>query len=99
MPRALTGAGFTNVAGGKNYDQILHYSYSDKSFTDHGGVLDFGDHRALFPDLTRDQATYQLSDHFPLWVQLDTDVEGIYWNRAIKRAEARGRGRARRSPR
>ena len=102
MPKALTGVKYTNVAGGKNYDQILHYSYSGESFTNRGGILDFGDHEDLFPDLSAKAATFQLSDHFPLWVQLDTDIEGVYWDRAIKQAQgdsSRGRGRARRPPR
>ena len=95
MPKALTGVEYTNVAGGKNYDQILQYSYSEKSFTNRGGILDFGDHKALFPGMSRADFTYQLSDHFPLWVQLDTDVEGVYWDRAIKEAGRNGRARAR----
>jgi endonuclease/exonuclease/phosphatase family metal-dependent hydrolase len=86
MPAALEGIGFTNVAGTANYDQILHYSYSGKSFTEHGGVVDFyrDDHAALFPGLSRKSFTFQMSDHFPLWVQLDTDIEGIDLDRAIQ---------------
>jgi len=89
MPAALEAVRFTNVAGGANYDQILHYSYSEKSFTGNGGILDFdrGDHTPLFPEMTRTEFTSQLSDHFPLWIQLDIDVEGIYWDRAMRRAE------------
>ena len=46
-------------------------------------LLDFlGDDDALiqtcFPgaNYTRDQFTYQLSDHFPVWVQIKTDIDG-----------------------
>lgn len=86
MPAALEGVRFTNVAGTANYDQILHYSYSGKSFTENGGVVDFyrGDHEVLFPGLSRKAFTFQLSDHFPLWVQLDTDIEGIDLDRVIQ---------------
>jgi hypothetical protein len=27
--------------------------------------------------------TYQLSDHFPLWVQLDTDIDGERLNQIV----------------
>jgi hypothetical protein len=89
MPAALEGVRFTNVAGTSNYDQILHYSYSGKSFTANGGVVNFyqDDHAALFPGLSRTAFTFQLSDHFPLWVQLDTDIEGIDLDRAIRTEE------------
>jgi len=37
-----------------------------------------GDHAPLFPGqkLTKDKFTYQISDHLPLWIQLNTDTEG-----------------------
>jgi hypothetical protein len=79
MPDALVGPHGTNLARDKRYDQILHYPAHTKSFTEHAGVLDFyeGDHRPLLPgiSLTKSQFTYQLSDHLPLWVQLDTDID------------------------
>lgn len=66
----------TNLARKKRYDQILHYPRHTKSFTDHAGVLDFygGNWSKLFPGTRekKDAYTYQLSDHLPLWVQLDT---------------------------
>jgi hypothetical protein len=73
----------TNLARNKRYDQILHFPRITKSFTDNGGVLDFyaGNHSRLFPGLrlTKHEFTYQLSDHLPLWVQLnvDTDAERL----------------------
>ena len=56
-------------------------------FTDKGGVLDFykGDHRPLFPDLTKDQFTYQMSDHLPLWIQINTDIDGAVLDQLIQR--------------
>lgn len=87
MPDSLADVKFTNVAGGKSYDQILHYPYTKSSFTGHGGALDFitGGHKALFPDLTRKQFTYQMSDHLPLWVQLDVDVDGAFLDSVVGR--------------
>jgi endonuclease/exonuclease/phosphatase family metal-dependent hydrolase len=79
MPASLLGAPGTNLAQDKRYDQILHYPSYTKSFTDEGGVLDFyqDDHQSLFPGLTltKSQFTYQMSDHLPMWVQLDVDID------------------------
>ncbi|MBK7383369.1 MAG: endonuclease/exonuclease/phosphatase family protein [Flavobacteriales bacterium] len=71
----------TNLEKDKRYDQILHYPEFDVNFSDKGGVLDFfidtAHIKELFPDgLTKEAFTYQLSDHLPLWTQLNTDVSG-----------------------
>jgi hypothetical protein len=74
--------GGSNLGKDARYDQILHLPTLKKRFTNHGGTLDFfgSDARIkdLFPDknYTREKFTYQLSDHLPLWVQLDTDIDG-----------------------
>jgi len=51
-----------------------------KSFSNHGGVLDFcaGDHQPLFPakKLSKAEFTNELSDHLPLWIQINIDTEG-----------------------
>ena len=83
IPDVLRGADHgSNLAGNKRYDQILHYRRHTKTFTDAGGVLDFyrNDWRALFPreqypDMDKAAFTYQMSDHLPLWVQLDTWID------------------------
>jgi len=79
MPAALLGKHGTNLAKDKSYDQILYYPKHTKNFTKHGGALDFykGGHASLLPgiNLTKKEFTYQLSDHLPLWVQLDTDID------------------------
>ena len=73
----------SNLAGNKHYDQILHYKRRTNTFTGRGGVLDFytdpsnGDWRGLFPEneyaeMTKTRFTYEMSDHLPLWIQLDT---------------------------
>ena len=70
----------TNLAQNKRYDQILHYPMHPSLYrTAQGryrapaGVLDFyaGDHRPLFPELNKTKFTYQMSDHLPLWMQLN----------------------------
>ncbi len=79
IPEALRGLDHgSNLAGNKRYDQILHYPVHSKCFTDKAGVLDFytGGIARLYPgaSLDRNRFTYELSDHLPLWVQLDTDI-------------------------
>jgi endonuclease/exonuclease/phosphatase family metal-dependent hydrolase len=88
IPSALIKDDFgTNLARDKRYDQILHFARHGDAFTLAGGVLDFyaSDHKPLFPDLTKDQFTYQLSDHLPLWVQISTDIDGALLDQIIQR--------------
>ncbi len=68
------------------YDQILHLPRFTNCFTDKGDVLDFycGDHTPLFPDLTKDKFTYQLSDHLPLWIQVQVDTLDEQIDQVIK---------------
>ena len=82
LPGALAELGeseaTTNLSRKAVYDQILHHATDPGRFTDNAGVLDFymGDHRGLYPEIEslRD-FTYQMSDHLPLWIQLDTWIE------------------------
>lgn len=81
VPKALLGAHGTNLEKDKRYDQILHYPIYPESFTNAGGELDFYIEEArikqLFPSgMTREKFTYQISDHLPLWMQINTDIEG-----------------------
>lgn len=71
----------SNLARDKRYDQILHMSEESFSLTGKAGVLDFyrGDWRALFPadefpDMTKSGFTFEISDHLPLWLELDLRV-------------------------
>jgi hypothetical protein len=78
VPTALLKDEFgTNLEKDKRYDQILHLPHYPENFTNRGGVLDFyaGNHRALFPDLSKDKFTYQMSDHLPLWIEVSTDID------------------------
>jgi endonuclease/exonuclease/phosphatase family metal-dependent hydrolase len=81
IPRALLGAHGTDLKKDKRYDQILHQPIYPRNFTNAGGELDFyGDDahiKQLFPEgMTKEKFTYQLSDHLPLWMQINTDIEG-----------------------
>lgn len=77
----------TNLARKKRYDQILHYPRLAASFTDNAGVLDFysGGWSKLFPgtNATSKKYTYQLSDHLPLWVQLNTWTDDMKLDQLI----------------
>ncbi len=82
IPKALVGVQFgSNLEKDKRYDQILHQPIYPEHFTNAGGVLDFYVNEAgikqLFPGgMTKEKFTYQLSDHLPLWLQINTDIEG-----------------------
>ena len=87
IPDALANLTFgSNLAKDKNYDQILHHPIYPANFSNGGGVLDFyvGDHKPLFPDLTKDKFTYEMSDHLPLWVQINTDIDGFKLEQIVK---------------
>ncbi|BDG72898.1 endonuclease/exonuclease/phosphatase family protein [Roseomonas fluvialis] len=91
LPAALAKGSFgSNLARNKRYDQILHFARYPENFSNAGGVLDFfaSDHRPLFPDLTKDAFTYQLSDHLPLWIQIRTDIDGAQLDQLIQRKRA-----------
>lgn len=74
-PALLEIKGGSNLDRKARYDQMFHYpKHSGSAFTPDGGVVDFyqKDHKALFPRLTKRQFTYQLSDHLPLWIKINT---------------------------
>lgn len=79
-PKSLQDAK-TNLSKTASFDQILHYSEFTDMYADVGGVLDFtGDWRELYPTahfqgMKEGDFTYQMSDHLPLWVQIDTDTD------------------------
>jgi Endonuclease/Exonuclease/phosphatase family len=88
IPKALAKDEFgSNLARDKRYDQILHLSRFPDTFTNAGGVVDFyaSDHKPLFPTLTKEEFTYQMSDHLPLWIQINTDIDGFVLDQLIQR--------------
>jgi hypothetical protein len=81
IPKTLLGAQGTNLEKNKRYDQILHHPIYADTFCNAGGDLDFYVSEAhikeLFPGgMTKEKFTYQLSDHLPLWMQINTDIDG-----------------------
>lgn len=68
----------TNVHQTEHYDHILYLPKftSFKSFTDQGGVLQAwrAISELLFPGVSDTGVTYLLSDHYPIWMKLRTDV-------------------------
>jgi endonuclease/exonuclease/phosphatase family metal-dependent hydrolase len=89
IPKKLRGIKHgSNLKKDKRYDQILHYPVHTKCFTNNAGVLDFytAGIAKLYPglQLTKTKFTYELSDHLPLWVQLNTDIDGEELDQIIK---------------
>lgn len=83
----------SNLGKDARYDHILHMPTARKRFTNFGGTLDFfiSDARIkeLFSnsDYTRIEFTYQLSDHFPVWVQIRTDIDGERLTQIVQNAK------------
>lgn len=84
--------GGSNITKTARYDQILHLPTARKRFTNFGGTLDFhvsdAGIKELFPGagMTRTRFTYQLSDHFPVWVQIKTDIDGERLTQIVQNA-------------
>ena len=38
----------------------------------------------MFPGLGKDKFTFQLSDHLPLWMQMNTDIDGAQLDQIIR---------------
>jgi endonuclease/exonuclease/phosphatase family metal-dependent hydrolase len=80
----------SNLGKNARYDQILHLPSLEKRFSGVGGTLDFFVNEAgikeLFPNekYTVEQFSYQISDHFPIWIQMKTDIDGERLNQIIQ---------------
>jgi Endonuclease/Exonuclease/phosphatase family len=87
IPNALQKLKFgTNLAKDKRYDQILQYPIYPENFANAGGVLDFylDGSGSLFPGMSKADFTFQLSDHLPLWMQINTNIDGQILDQIIK---------------
>ncbi len=51
-----------------------------------------GDSKPLFPGLSKDKFTFQISDHLPLWMQMNTDNDGQQLDQIIRSRPMRKRG-------
>lgn len=82
--------GGSNLGKNARYDQILCLPTVKKRFSNFGGAVDFlgSDARIkeLFPGkkYTRTKFSYQLSDHFPVWAQINTDIDGERFTQIIR---------------
>ena len=80
----------SNLGKNARYDQILHLPTLKKRFSNKGGTVDFFESDSkiaeLFPkeNYTRQQFSFQLSDHFPVWVQIKTDIDGERLNQIVQ---------------
>jgi hypothetical protein len=88
--RVVRGSNLDQTA---RYDQILHLPTMKERFSNQGGALDFFGSEArikeLFPDknYTTQQFSYQLSDHFPIWLQVKTDIDGQRLNQIVQNSQ------------
>jgi hypothetical protein len=82
--------GGSNLGQDARYDQILHLPSVKKRFTGVGGTLDFFGDKAgikeLFPgkNYTVQDFSFQISDHFPIWMQIKTDIDGERFDQIIQ---------------
>jgi hypothetical protein len=82
--------GGSNLGKDARYDQILHLPTVPENFTNAGGAVDFHIDDAhieeLFPGkgYTREKFTYQMSDHFRVWIQIKTDIEIFRLNQLVQ---------------
>ena len=81
LPNGLTNIKGTNLSQRNAYDQILHSPTPVSRFSGKGGVLNFleGGWKSLYPNTSHRPSsdgnfTYEMSDHFPLWLQVETDM-------------------------
>lgn len=88
MPPGLKGTPGRNLAKTKHYDQILHVPMAKDVVTNRGGVLDFyaNSFKPLYRGVKKSkrELTYELSDHLPLWIQLNVDAEDAELDQIIR---------------
>ncbi len=82
--------GGSNLGEDARYDQILHLPSVKTRFTGVGGAVDFFVNKEgikdLFPTENYDVEgfSFQISDHFPIWIQMKTDIDGERLNQIIQ---------------
>lgn len=83
----------SNLGKNARYDQILHLPTTPENFANKGGALDFfidDKHiEELFPGkkYTRDKFSFQMSDHLPVWIQVNTDIDGFRLDQIVQAAK------------
>lgn len=82
--------GGSNLGKDARYDQIPYLPTLKKRFSNDDGTLDFfgsdAGIKVLFSDkgYAREKFSFQLSDHFPLWVHIKTDIDGERLNQIVQ---------------
>lgn len=100
IPKALRGVQGSNLARNKRYDQLLHLPSKtfEDAFTGKGGVLDFAGEageaglKPLYKGIrgtSRRGLTYELSDHLPLWIHVNTDHAEALLDQVLNRKRTR----------
>jgi hypothetical protein len=80
----------SNLNKDARYDQILHLPSMKDRFSNKGGTLDFYKNgnriKELFPKSNYKELdfSFQISDHFPIWVQINVDIEGQHFDQIIQ---------------
>jgi hypothetical protein len=88
--QALKGSNLGNDA---RYDQILHLPTIPDNAITAGGTLNFYPDATIIEKLfpgkkyTRDKFSFQLSDHFPVFIQLKTDIDGYRLDQIVQDAK------------
>lgn len=91
LPLALAALKIkSNLKQTASYDQILHYPTNKNRFDKKkAGKLDFhkGGIAKLFPGkkMSEKAFTFQMSDHFPLWIEVNTYIDGDRLNQIINK--------------
>jgi len=77
----ILGSHGTNLDKDKRYDQIFYHKKNAHKI-EQAGSVDFycGSYLPLYPkseypEMTKQKFTYQISDHLPLWIQLNIEAE------------------------
>ena len=86
-PKGMLDPG-SDLARRRSYDQILVAPRFPDSVTGKGGVLDVwsGSYRPLYEGITRKNnraLTWEMSDHLPLWIELNTDDDAYELDQRI----------------
>jgi endonuclease/exonuclease/phosphatase family metal-dependent hydrolase len=82
--------GGSNLNKNARYDQILHLPTMDKRFSNKGGTLDFfkdvNGIKKLFlnSNYKINDFSFQISDHFPIWVQINVDIEDQHLDQILQ---------------
>ena len=91
VPNGLVNVKGTNLSEKNTYDQIAHSASNPDRFTNRGGVIRFykSSYKELYPDLSKSKFTFQLSDHLPLWIEVDTWIEDEQLDQILNRPRRR----------